>query len=425
MRLYSQEIKSQVQIETVDITTLTCDPANVRSHGERNINTLRGSLKRFEQQKPIVVDADGVVVAGNGTLEAAKALGWDKIDVVRTTLKGTDRTAFSIADNRTAELAGWMPDELGRTLDGLKADGVDLDDLGFTDKDLKELCGGNGEVVEDEVPEVDEGEPVTQDGDMWTMGQHRVLCGDATKAKDVGRLLDGREPFIMVTDPPYGVNYDIAWREEAGCSAMGEQSAKGITWDKNASWNEAFTLSGAAVAYVWHAGVLAGVVLHDLSEAGFVIRAQIIWKKSVHVFGRGAYHWKHEPCWYAVRKGKAANWCGDRTQDTVWDMQSPRHIMGGSEEGKQPHPTQKPLEAMARPIRNHGGKDDDVYDPFLGSGTTLIAAEQLNRKCYGIEISPKYVDVVCKRYMALTGNDPVRESDGAKFSELVKTQEAV
>lgn len=265
----------------------------------------------------------------------------------------------------------------------------------------------SGEVVEDEVPEppVD---PVTKPGDLWVLGEHRLLCGDSTNAENVKRLMNGDKPFIMVTDPPYGVNLDQSWRDKAlGDRAMGAGNKNIVANDDKADWTETWSLFPGDVVYVWHAGKFSDVVMSSLRNSGFEICQQLIWNKSVMVMGRSDYHFKHEPCWYAVRKGKSHGWIGDRKQTTVIDAKSPNHIMSGSDEDKTEHPTQKPVICMAYLMQNHNGS---VYDPFLGSGTTLIAAEQLGRKCYGMEISPAYCDVIVARWEKLTGKKAVCET---------------
>lgn len=234
----------------------------------------------------------------------------------------------------------------------------------------------------------------TKTGQLWEIGRHRLLVGDATEKANVGRLCGRNRPLLMVTDPPYGLEHDTMWREAAGISSAGPQSARDIKWDDNADWSAAYMVSPADVAYVWHATSFNRVVAVSLEGAGFIVKQQIVWNKSVAAFGRSHYSYKHEPCWYAVRKGKTAKWSGPKNEVTVWDVASPRHIMGGSDEEKQPHSTQKPLECMARPIRNHEG---DVYDPFIGSGTTMVAAEQEGRICYAMEIEPKYCAVTLER----------------------------
>jgi DNA modification methylase len=202
----------------------------------------------------------------------------------------------------------------------------------------------------------------------------------------------------MVTDPPYGVSYDPRWRLEAGLLASAPRRLGKVQNDDRVDWREAWQLFSGDVAYVWHAGVFAASVALQLEDSGFEIRSQIIWRKPTFPISRGHYHWQHEPCWYGVRRGATASWIGDRSQTTVWDV-------AGRSETKTDHATQKPVECMARPIRNHEG---DVYEPFAGSGTTLIAAEQLGRRCAAIEIDPAFVDVVVSRWEALTGRKAKR-----------------
>jgi DNA modification methylase len=243
-------------------------------------------------------------------------------------------------------------------------------------------------------------------GQLWQLGDHRLLCGDSTKAEDVERCLGGVVPLLMVTDPPYGVEYDAGWRSEAmptkndkGRWTTKDGRAKGaVLNDDRADWREAWVLFPGDVAYVWHAGNMAHIVAVSLMSADLQIRAQIIWAKNQLVIGRGDYHPQHEPCWYCVRSGKPGLRTDDRKQTTLWQIDKPKK----SETG---HSTQKPIECMARPIRNHNS--EYVYEPFSGSGTTLIACEQLGRKCRAIEIHPPYVAVALQRWADATGKTPV------------------
>jgi DNA modification methylase len=391
-------MRGHMKAELVPIDSLTFDPSNVRKHGEQNLSTIKASLNRFGQQKPIVVDANGVVRAGNGTLMAAKALGWKEIAVVRSTLAGSEATAYAIADNRTAELAEWDDDALKQTLAALQIEDEDLAvATGFDAKEIDAMLAPD-EVTEDEVPEPP-ADPITKSGDLWLLGDHRLLCGDSTKAEDVERLMAGAKAGMMVTDPPYGVNYDPEMRDSA-------KSVGKIINDDRASWRDAWSLFGGDVAYVWHASLFTSVVLADLEAVGLRRVSMIIWKKPYATFSMANYHWQHEPCWYCVRPSGSRNWVGSPKESTVWDMTQPKDPYGRSGEDKTPHPTQKPVEAMARPMRNHDAPL--VYDPFLGSGTTMIAAEQLGRKCYGMEISPAYCDVIVKRWETLTGRKAIR-----------------
>jgi len=242
----------------------------------------------------------------------------------------------------------------------------------------------------------------TERGQIWKIGKHRLMCGDGTSAGDVAKVLAGAKPLLMVTDPPYGVEYDAGWRNDAMPEKNPRQWRDGhgraigkVTNDDRADWRAAWILFPGDVAYVWHGGNRANVVANSLVACGFELRSQIVWAKSQFVISRGHYHGQHEPCWYAVRSGATGHWRGDHSQTTLWSIEKPHK----SETG---HSTQKPIECMARPIRNHEG---DVYDPFLGSGTTMVAAEQLGRVCYGMEIEPKYVAVSLER-MAGMGLEP-------------------
>jgi DNA modification methylase len=214
----------------------------------------------------------------------------------------------------------------------------------------------------------------------------------------------------MVTDPPYGVEYDPAWRQRAGIAGAGTATGKVLN-DDQADWREAWALFPGDVAYVWHAGLFAGTVADSLAACDFVLRSQIIWAKSQMVMSRGDYHWHHEPCWYAVRKGKTGHYAGDRKQTTLWQIPKPAK----SETG---HGTQKPVECMRRPIENNSSPGQAVYEPFSGSGTTLIAAEMTGRSCHAIELNPAYVDVAVLRWQAFAGQQAVLEADGRSFAAV-------
>jgi len=253
--------------------------------------------------------------------------------------------------------------------------------------------------LEDVEPKIERAEELqaeynTELGQVWELGDHRLVCGDSRETNIVDLALRRETPLLMVTDPPYGVEYDPNWRNEV----LRENADRAIGKPQNddiVDWRESYKLFPGDVMYIWHAGNMAFFVAESIIASNAVIRTQIIWAKNNIVISRGNYHPKHEPCWYAVRKGKTAHWIGDRKQSTVWNIDKPMK----SETG---HSTQKPIECMARPIRNH--ESDLVYDPFVGSGTTIIACEQLKRKCRAIEIDPGYVAVSIKRWEDLTGN---------------------
>ena len=252
---------------------------------------------------------------------------------------------------------------------------------------------------DDEVNRIDK--PMSQAGDVWVLGDHRLLCGSSTEEANYVLACGGLKPFLMMTDPPYGVKFDTAWRANAGLAIVENIRGK-IRNDDRADWRDAYVLFRGDVAYLWHAGIYSGIVDNDMRACQFETRAQIIWKKPVAPISRGAYHWGHEPCLYFVRKGATAKWCGDRKQSTVWEMASPGTKQDQGEDETE-HGSQKPLEAMLRPILNHGQPGDVVYDPFVGSGTTIIAAERANRRCVAIELDPGYVDAIVQRWEKATG----------------------
>ncbi|BAQ16930.1 DNA-methyltransferase [Methyloceanibacter caenitepidi] len=246
----------------------------------------------------------------------------------------------------------------------------------------------------------------TRRGTLWQLGPHRLLCGDATSPADVERLLDGSVPHLMATDPPYGVKYDPSWRQ--GLVNRSDARSK-IAGDDRVDWSDAYRLFPGDVAYVWHGGLQADIVARSLRESGFQLRAQIVWAKSRFAISRGHYHWQHETCYYAVRKGRTGHWRGDRKQTTVWQILAmPGALKRDPTETKSGHGAQKPIEVMARPIRNNSAPGELVYDPFLGSGTTLIAAEREGRICYGLELEPHWCDVIVARWEAETGREAVR-----------------
>jgi DNA modification methylase len=398
-----------MKTETVSIDSLVFDPANVRKHPEKNLATIKASLLRFGQQKPIVVDANGVVRAGNGTLMAAKALGWKEIAIVRSSLGGSEATAYAIADNRTAELAEWDEDALSQTLAALQ---IESDELavatGFDLKEIEALTAPK-EVEEDQVPEPPI-EPITKSGNLWLLGDHRLLCGDSTKAEDVGRLMDGILASLVVTDPPYGVSYadKNAFLNAVDKGKRVQTPIENDHLDKESAqklWKDSFTHMGAAMrpgacvyCFMPQGGDQMMMMMMMMMDAGIEPRHELIWVKNNHVLGRTDYAYKHEPIMYAWKSG-GHKFYGD-FQTSVLEFDRPN--------ASKLHPTMKPVELIARLVQNSSAVGEVLYEPFCGSGTTLIAAEQLGRKCYGMEISPAYCDVIVKRWENLTGKKATR-----------------
>jgi DNA modification methylase len=389
------------------IKDLTPDPVNRRSHNPRNVGMLVDALQKVGASRSIVVDEDGVILAGNGVVEAASEAGLTKLQIVeadgetivavrRRGLTPAQKRELAIYDNRTAELAEWNVEQLAADL----RNGEDLTAFFFEDE-LKTLLAGaegvkGGLTDPDAVPQ--ERPTGIVAGDLFELGAHRLLCGDSTAGADVARLLGSVVPHLCVTDPPYGVNYDPGWRNvEAakGNLAYAARRIGPVTNDNRADWREAWALFPGDVLYSWHPpGATSLVHAAAIQDSGFTIRMQIIWAKSNFPIGRSDYHVRHEPCWYAVRTGKPSKRTDDRTQTTLWEINLDKNVEGG-------HSTQKPVECMARAIRNH--ETEVVYDPFLGSGTTIVAAEQLSRQCFALEIEPLYCQVSIDRWEAFTG----------------------
>ncbi len=371
---------------------------------------IAASIREFGFTNPVLVDAERGVIAGHGRLLAARKLGMAEVPTIELGhLTPAQRRAYVLADNRLALSAGWDDDLLRLELGDLQADGFDLALTGFDPDEIAGLLTDptDGLTDPDDVPPMPE-VPVSQLGDVWLLGRHRLVCGDSTDPATVERALAGVRPHLMVTDPPYGVEYDPAWRNRAGVGSTARVGR--VENDDRADWREAWVLFPGDVAYVWHGALHAGTVADSLVASGFQIRAQVIWAKDRLVLGRGHYHWQHEPCWYAVRG--QGHWAGDRKQTTLWQIAS------RAQDAETVHGTQKPVACMQRPMENNSSPGQAVYEPFSGSGTTLIAAEATGRVCHAIELSPAYVDVAVLRWQAFTGREAVLEGAGVSYAEV-------
>ena len=404
------------QIEFWPIERLRPYARNAKMHGADQVARIAASMARFGWTVPCMVGDDGELIAGHGRVLAATELGLAEVPVIRLGhLDEAERRAYRIADNKLTELGDWDEALLRDEVAGLLADDFDLSLLGFAEDELEALLqdpdlGDDGAAEgEDDVPEPP-ADPVSVPGDLWRLGDHRLICGDSTSADVVARLLGDVRPLLMVTDPPYGVEYDPAWRNQTG-AAKTKRTGKVLN-DDRADWREAWALFPGDVAYVWHGALHATTVADSLIAAGFDIRSQIIWAKDRLVLSRGDYHWQHEPCWYAVKKRGKGHWAGDRKQTTLWQ------IANRDQDAETVHGTQKPVECMRRPILNNSSPGQAIYEPFMGSGTTLIAAETTGRVCYGIELNPAYVDVAIARWQNLTGQAAVLDGTDKTFDDL-------
>jgi DNA modification methylase len=463
-------------IEVWPIARLVDYARNPRRN-DQAVDRMCASIREFGFKIPVLARSSGEVVDGHLRLKAARKLGIAEVPVILCD-EWTDAQvkAFRLLVNRSVAWASWDDELLAVELQDIRAMGFDLSLTGFDVSEIDDLLAP---APADEPAPPPPVTPVTRAGDLWLLGPHRVICGDCCDAEVVARLLEDRKPILMVTDPPYGVELDSEWRDRAGLNSApgvprtsasraraaadpkhpaersymrhpGEYRAAlntaksralhakvgtaepsylrhrteghtevSISGDTRADWSEAFALAPSLqVAYVWHASTLTNEVITGLLRIGFEHRQMLIWLKPTFTITRTLYWFRHEACWF-VRKSRAP-WYGERgaANTTVWEATSPKQIMGSSDEDKYDHPTQKPLELMRRPIINHLRRGELVYEPFLGSGTTLAAAEAVERVCYGIEIDPKYVDVVILRWQKMTGKAATLAGDGRTFDQL-------
>jgi DNA modification methylase len=392
------------KVERWPIERLVPYARNARTHSDEQVAQVAASIREWGWTNPVLVGEDGGIIAGHARVLAGRKLGLAEVPVMLATgWSEAQKRAYVLADNQLALNAGWNPELLRLELGELAALDFDLGLIGFDEAQLSALTGSNPGLTDpDEVPEPP-AVPVAQRGEVWALGRHRLACGDATNADDVARALAGVQPHLMVTDPPYGVDYDPDWRnraDRANGKPYGARAIGLVENDDRADWREAWSLFPGAIAYCWHADRHASGVQASLEAAGFEIVNQVIWAKDRFVISRGDYHWQHEPCWYAVRKGKKHSWSGDRSQSTLWSIAHPKSETG--------HGAQKPVECMKRPIENNSSPGQAVYDPFVGSGTTIIAAEMTARACHAIEINPTYCDVTIERWQNFTGEKAKR-----------------
>jgi len=395
-----------------DPSQLLANPKNWRTHPKGQQDAMGSVLDDVGWVQQVLINrTTGHIVDGHLRVELAVRRKEASVPVLYVELTEAEEALVLASLDPLASMAATDAAKLAELLAEVTITSGDLEQhlVSF----LADKRRG-GQTDPDDIPEVTD-EPYVQPGELWLLGEHRLLCGDATKPEDVARLLDGATPRLLVTDPPYGVKLDPTWRDgvynKLGPGALPYMSVghenRTLSGDTVVDWSPVYALvPSLEVAYVWHAGVHASAVAQGLEALGFVIRSQIMWAAKTHfAMSRGDYHWQHEPCWYAVRKGAKAEWRGAHDLSTVWELASPKMIMGGSDETKEDHPAQKPYEAMARPVRKHAG---DVYEPFSGSGTTIIAAEQEGRRCYAMEIEPRYAQVAIERWQRFTGREATR-----------------
>lgn len=386
-----------MQIETRLISELIPYANNARTHSDEQVTQIASSIKEFGFNNPILIDKDNGIIAGHGRLEAAKKLGYTEVPTIRLEhLTDTQRKAFILADNRIALNSGWDTTLLSLELKELDLE-IDLKSLGFDDKELAALLEPEqveGNTDEDAVPEVPE-EPTTKLGDIYKLGNHRLMCGDSTDIDSVEKLMDGQLADQLVTDPPYNVEYEggSKKREQIKNDEMADSEFRQFLKDVYIAANA--VMKAGAVFYIWHADMESYNFKGAARDMGWKVRQTLIWNKDNSAFGRSDYHWKHEPCLYGWKEGAAHLWATDRKQTTVIVCKRPSK--------SDLHPTMKPVELMEYQILNNTKGMDIVLDLFGGSGSTLIACEKQNRQARLMELDPKYCDVIVKRWEDFTG----------------------
>ena len=410
-----------MQIETLPIDTLIPYARNSRTHSDEQVAQIAASIREFGFTNPVLIDGEGGLIAGHGRVMGARKLGLAEVPCIRLAhLSEAQRRAYVIADNKLALNAGWDDEMLALELRDLQGMDFDLSLTGFENDDIAALLAGldatpEGETDADAVPEP-QAEVVTQPGDVWVLGKHRMMCGDSTDAGTVALLMNGEKAALMQTDPPYGIAYNSADIHAHGVDYGEIENDDILDGEKLQAFLEAMiraalpALNDNAAYYLWHPMLTQGTFF-AAAAADILIHRQIIWVKPVLVFGRGDYHWKHELCFYGWRRGNRPPFYGARSQTTVWHVDS----VTQAERKEFRHASPKPVALWLSPIDNHTKAGEIMYEPFSGSGGQIIAAEQTGRRCYAMELSPQYVDVAVRRWQQFTGKTAVLESTGKPF----------
>ena len=424
-----------MQVELRAVADICPYEGNPRKNDDA-VDAVARSIQEYGFRQPVVIDTDGVIVVGHTRWKAAKQLGLEKIPVhVARDLTPEKAKAYRLADNRTNESAEWDYELLPVELASLRELGIDLDAIGFTNEELEELLAPpptEGLTDPDEVPEPPD-DPTSKPGDLYLLGEHRLLCGDSTSVDDVRRLMNGERAVLFATDPPYLVNYDGTnhphkWNEERNKNKDWSETY-GVTWDDadaNPELYDRFIAVAVAEAiepdaawYCWHASRRQALLESVWEKHGAFVHQQLIWNKNRPILTRSWYMWRHEPCFFGWVRGRKPQRSVDEYLATVWDI--PTHPPGQSPE----HPTSKPVELFAIPMRQHTRRGQICYEPFAGSGTQIIAAEQLGRRCDAMEISPAYCDVCVERWEQFTGMKAQRiAADGVAEKKASTSAEA-
>ena len=416
----SEILKTTEELKLINIDELIPYANNARTHSKDQINKLRSSLREFGFINPILIDKDYNILAGHGRVMAAREEGIKEVPCVLVEhLTEAQKKAYILADNRLAMDAGWDDEMLALELENLKELDFDMDLTGFDAAEIDELFSNiHDKDVQDDDFDVDaalEEEPISKQGDIWLLGRHRLICGDSTKAEIYEKLMEGKKANLCVTDPPYNVNYTAGSENERKIKNDNME-------DKNfyefllASFKNIFnSLDDGAAAYIFHADTEGLNFRKAFKDAGFHLANVCIWAKQSLVLGRSDYQWQHEPILYGWKPTGKHRWYADRKQTTIWNFDRPTK--------SELHPTMKPVPLLAYPIKNSSVTNCIVLDPFGGSGSTLIACEQIGRICYAIELDEKYADVIVKRYIEYVGTDEevflIRDGEKIKYSEVI------
>ena len=407
------------EMQLVPIEKLVPYVNNARTHSPEQINKLRSSLREFGFINPVIIDRDYGVIAGHGRILAAKEEGIKDIPCVFADhLTEAQKKAYIIADNRMAMDAGWDEELLRVEIEALQAEAFDLSLTGFDEKELADLFQEESEVEDDDFDVDGElKEPaVTQMGDVWTLGRHRLVCGDSTKEETYEVLMQGQKANLVLTDPPYNVNYEGAAGKIKNDNMAGDKFYQFLL---DAFTNMEKVMANDASIYVFHADTEGLNFRKAFADAGFYLSGCCIWMKPSLVLGRSPYQWQHEPCLYGWKKKGKHQWYADRKQTTIWSFEKTKK--------NTDHPTMKPIPLLAYPIKNSTMSNTLVLDPFGGSGSTLIACEQTDRSCFTIELDEKFCDVIVKRYIEQVGSadevSVLRDGKTYSYAELCGTSE--
>ena len=407
-----------LNIEYRPVDSLIPYANNARTHSDEQLAQIAASIREFGFNNPILVDGERGLIAGHGRLLGARKLGLTTVPVIELAhLSPTQKRAYILADNRLAESAGWDNELLSLELTDLSAAEFDLDLLGFSADELDKLLDSEntGLTDDDAVPEVTE-TAISKSGDVWLLGEHKLLCGDATKAEDYKALLGDELADMTVTDPPYNVNYANTAKDKlrgTNRPILNDNMGEGFSAFLLATCQNILAVTKGAV-YIAMSSSELDTLQSAFRAAGGKWSTFVIWAKNTFTMGRADYQRQYEPILYGWKDGSQHYWCGARDQGDVWQIKKPHKT--------DLHPTMKPVELMERAVRNSSKTRDIVLDPFGGSGTTLIACEKSGRRARLMELDPKYVDVIVKRWQEFTGKQATRRADGARFVDLMKPE---